>query len=38
MYTLDTRGDLASVWLLTLEEAARRPLPKPASPPPQPQK
>jgi hypothetical protein len=33
MYTLDTRGDLASVWLLTLEEAARRPLPKPATPP-----
>ncbi len=36
MYTLDTRGDLASVWLLTLEEASRHPLPKPA-PLPQPQ-
>ncbi|HEX4985467.1 MAG TPA: hypothetical protein VFV71_05270 [Burkholderiales bacterium] len=28
MYTLDMRGDLAEVWLLTSEEAARRPLPK----------
>ena len=34
MYTLDTRGDLASVWLLSDEEAARHPLPKP---PPKPQ-
>ena len=34
MYTLDTRGDLASVWLLTDEEAAQHPLPKP---PPKPQ-
>ena len=34
MYTLDTRGDLASVWLLSDEEAAQHPLPKP---PPQPQ-
>jgi hypothetical protein len=29
MYTLDIRGDLASVWLLTGEEAAQHPLPKP---------
>ena len=28
MYTLDIRGDLASVWLLTGDEAARIPLPK----------
>ncbi|MEO8158033.1 MAG: hypothetical protein ABI648_09575 [Betaproteobacteria bacterium] len=28
MYTLDTRGDLASVWLLTGDEAARIALPK----------
>ena len=34
MYTLDTRGDLASVWLLSDEEAATHPLPKP---PPKPQ-
>ena len=34
MYTLDTRGDLASVWLLSDEEAAQHPLPKP---PPKPQ-
>ena len=27
MFTLDTRGDLASVWLLTDEEAAQRPVP-----------
>ena len=29
MYTLDTRGDLANVWLLSVEEAAQHPLPKP---------
>ena len=34
MYTLDTRGDLAKVWLLSDEEAAQHPLPKP---PPKPQ-
>ena len=28
MYTLDIRGDLASVWLLTDDEAARHPLPQ----------
>jgi hypothetical protein len=34
MYTFDTRGDLASVWLLTAEEAVKHPLPKPPAPPP----
>ena len=37
MYTLDTRGDLAQVWLLTSEEALRHPLapaPIPVNPPP----
>ena len=28
MYTLDMRGDLSQVWLLTAEEAKRIPLPK----------
>ncbi len=31
MYTLDTRGDLASVWLLSKEEAVRHPPPKSSS-------
>lgn len=34
MYTLDIRGDLSSVWLLTRDEAARHPLPKPLPKPP----
>jgi hypothetical protein len=28
MYILDTSGDLSRIWLLTDDEAARRPLPK----------
>ena len=33
MYTLDMRGDLASIWLLSKEEAARLPLPAAPKPP-----
>ena len=33
MYTLDMRGDLASIWLLSEEEAARLPLPPAPKPP-----
>ena len=36
MYTLDTRGDLASIWMLTRDEAARHPLPQPPKPVPMP--
>jgi hypothetical protein len=38
MYTLDIRGDLASLWLLTGDEAARIAPPQPPAPLPRPQK
>jgi hypothetical protein len=38
MYTLDIRGDLSSIWMLTDEEAARLPSPQPPQPLPHPQK
>ena len=38
MYTLDVRGDLSRIWLLTDEEAARHRPPGPPPPLPHPQK
>jgi hypothetical protein len=32
MFTLDIRGDLSKIWLLTKEEAARFPMPKAPTP------
>jgi hypothetical protein len=32
MFTLDIRGDLSRIWLLTKEEAARFPMPKAPTP------